>query len=398
MNTHNIASASWGDHLTFGEGDGLLDNPDRLYKRMKIWKDELGITSIHWRQQKTSKFGSYRAAKNYRKAVKSINSSNNTSSWDDFKILPEMAHSLGLKAHAYVSIFGEGWPLSPAKVREKSHHNAMHGQHYAWQSDFTRKNPDLILSDRSGEIKQWGVLCLAYPEARKYLIDKFMSILEGYDFDGVFLCFRTEAKPPEHADIFGFNEPVRKEYLNRYGRDIKTENFDLNLWHDLLGEYITTFLREIREATKSRGLELSLGCARGNILGPPLGNATIDYPTWIKEKLIDELIINQNSSQCPSIWHQLWPMHRGYGYKENYLDGYNMPPLIDHLNDYAKHLTNSKTKLFIARQWDPMSPVEESDLLNHPIVSGLVYSTFRYDNPGPIANSDWVIHSDYKTA
>jgi len=394
MYANNIASASWGDHLTFGEGDGLLDNPDSLYKRMGIWKKDLGISSIHWRQGRTSRFGSYRYAKNYRKAVKQLK---NELDWDDFEILPQMAHDLGLKAHAYVSIFGEGWPLAPAKIRAKSHHNAMHGQHFAWQSYFTKENPEFLLSDRSRDIKQWGVLCLAYPEARKYLIDKFMSILEGYEFDGVFLCFRTEAKPPDHADVFGFNEPIRQDYFSRHGRDILTENFDLNLWHDLLGEYITLFLKEMREATRSKNLELSVGCARGNVIGPPLGNATIDYPTWVKESLIDELIINQNSSQCPSIWHQLWPMHRGYGYKQNYLDGYNMPPLITHLDDYYQHIENSKTKLYIARQWDPILSKEESELLNHPSVSGLVYSTFRYDNPGPLANSDWVIDSDDNT-
>ena len=59
---------------------------------------------------------------------------------------------------------------------------------------------EFVLTDRNGEIRQWGVLCLAYPEARKYLIDKFISILKGYDFDGIFLCFRTEAKPPDDVD------------------------------------------------------------------------------------------------------------------------------------------------------------------------------------------------------
>ena len=88
--------------------------------------------------------------------------------------------------------------------------------------------------------------------------------------------------------------PIRQDYFNRYGRDILTENFDLNLWHDLLGEHVTLFLKEMREATRSRNLELSVGCARGNVIGPPLGNTTLDYPTWIKESLIDELIINQN--------------------------------------------------------------------------------------------------------
>jgi hypothetical protein len=74
-----------------------------------------------------------------------------------------------------------------------------------------------------------------------------------------------------------------------------------------------------------------------------------------------------------------------------------MPPLLDQLNDYYQHIESSKTKLYIARQWDPILPDEESELLNHPSVSGLVYSTFRYDNPGPLANSDWVIDSDDNT-
>ena len=137
MLKRNIASASWGDHLTFGEGDGLLDNQDSLYKRMEIWKNELGISSIHWRQGRTSRFGNYRYAKNYRKAVNNLK---NELNWDDFEVLPEMAHDLGLKAHAYVSIFGEGWPLAPARIRAKSHHNAMHGQHFAWQSFFTKES------------------------------------------------------------------------------------------------------------------------------------------------------------------------------------------------------------------------------------------------------------------
>ena len=74
-----------------------------------------------------------------------------------------------------------------------------------------------------------------------------------------------------------------------------------------------------------------------------------------------------------------------------------MPSLIEHLDHYEKYIKNSKTKLFIARQWDAISPVEESELLTNPIVSGLVYSTFRYDNSGPGANSNWVVKSDDET-
>ena len=53
----NIISVSWGDHLTFGVGDGVLDNVDSLKRRMEVWRDELGAGSLHWRQQRTREDG-----------------------------------------------------------------------------------------------------------------------------------------------------------------------------------------------------------------------------------------------------------------------------------------------------------------------------------------------------
>ena len=41
----NIVSVSWGDHLSFGEGDGRLDTPEKLRRRMPVWRDELGAGS-----------------------------------------------------------------------------------------------------------------------------------------------------------------------------------------------------------------------------------------------------------------------------------------------------------------------------------------------------------------
>ena len=37
----NIASASWGDNLTFGEGVGMLDTPQALRRRMEFWRNDL---------------------------------------------------------------------------------------------------------------------------------------------------------------------------------------------------------------------------------------------------------------------------------------------------------------------------------------------------------------------
>ena len=386
----NIASVSWGDHLTFGEADGLLDTPDKLRRRLEVWRDKLGTGTLHWRHGRRSKKGRYYAAPEYRKAVQQMR---DDMSWDDFEVVPNIAHEFGVKAHLYVSLFAEGWPLAPKKVRSVSHHNAMHSQHFTWQSHFSRTNPDYVMVDRTGEHRQWGVLCLAYPQVREYLRTEFLGLLERYEWDGLFVCLRTEARPADFADQFGFNEPVRRDYQERYGRDISTQDFDVQLWRDLLGEYLTEFLAELR-AELPHGTSLAIGCARGDVIGPPLGNATLQWPQWVENGLVDDLVIQQSSSQCPSLWHQLWPMHRGYGYVQNYHDGHNMPSLEDHLKSYASVMEGHAARLYVARQWSERSESEEADLLGQQGVTGLAFSTFRYDNPGPLARGNWVIGPD----
>jgi hypothetical protein len=83
-------------------------------------------------------------------------------------------------------------------------------------------------------------------------------------------------------------------------------------------------------------------------------------------------------------------MHRGYGYLQNYLDGCNMPSLLEHLgSDYEPVFKDQPANLYVARQWDERSKIEEQRLLSHPIVKGLVFSSFRFDNPEPVARGDW---------
>jgi hypothetical protein len=110
----------------------------------------------------------------------------------------------------------------------------------------------------------------------------------------------------------------------------------------------------------------------------------------VRRGLIDQLVIDQNSSQCPSMWHQLWPMHRGAGYVQNYLDPATLPPLDAHVRDtYAPAFAGTVAQLFLARQWHDPSAEIERELASIPGVAGLVFSTFRHDNPGAIAKGDW---------
>jgi hypothetical protein len=82
------------------------------------------------------------------------------------------------------------------------------------------------------------------------------------------------------------------------------------------------------------------------------------------------------------MWHQLWPMHRGYGYLQNYIDGKGLLGLEEDVRRvYAPALAGHSARLFLARQWDTPDEAEEAALCSLPGVSGLAFSTFRADNP-----------------
>ncbi|MBW1981737.1 MAG: hypothetical protein JRJ12_11010 [Deltaproteobacteria bacterium] len=387
MEQRNFVSVSWPDHLVFGEGDGRLADPASVRRRMVCWRQEVGARALLWRVHRSMIRCHYYAARGYQHPA---NYRRLELAWNVLETVPLLARDCGLEPYLYVSLFDEGWPLPPKKIRQVSYHNAMHLQHRSWQTAFSRQHPEYTVVDRSGNLRQWGVLSLAYPEVRSHFSRRFTTLLDAGDYHGLFVCLRSQSRPADFADQFGFNEPVRQDYLQRYGRDICRQDFDLQKWRDLLGDYLTAFMAELRSQLQARGCRLAVGAARGDVLGPPLGNTTLDWRAWIRRGLIDELIINQNSCQCPSMWHQLWPMHRGCGYLQNYLEGLHLPPLLEQLSrDYAPEVAQSTTALYVSRLWDERSSAEEEQLLAHPAVRGLVFGSFRFDNPGPVARNDW---------
>ena len=81
---------------------------------------------------------------------------------------------------------------------------------------------------------------------------------------------------------------------------------------------------------------------------------------------------------------------RGNGYLQNYLTGENLPSLKEQIaKKYLPVIKKKSTQFFIARQWDPRSAEQEEELLDTGGVNGLVFSSFRNDNPDSISRGNW---------
>ena len=78
---------------------------------------------------------------------------------------------------------------------------------------------------------------------------------------------------------------------------------------------------------------------------------------------------------------------------QDYTSGEGMQQLGEQLTDeYWPVIKGNSTELYVARQWSNPDVNEEAYISGHDAVSGLVYSSFRYDNSHLIAEhkGDWV--------
>ncbi len=319
---------SWGDVIWAhrGEGTAQLDTPEKVREAARIWKAR-GVTKVLFRVDdfRIILFHEIKVASNnpYIQEWAKVSKK----AWDDglLKVAVESIHQEGMKVDMWVTIFDEGCP--PDVLYSDS-------AFFSWQSRFTKENPQYLACDRSITPNQrkyhWGELEWAYPEARSYMLGVIRAFSDPFDFDGVFLSVRSHAPPAEHADQFGFNEPVVKEFQRRYGKNILQTSFDLEKWRDLRGEYFTTFLSEVKKHVEGKGQTLSIGVAQGDYVGPPFGNMKLQWRQWVSKGIVDGLVIGHITNE-----RARYPLRtqRAMGYIHNQEEGVGLPPIEDAVRD-----------------------------------------------------------------
>jgi hypothetical protein len=263
----------------------------------------------------------------------------------------ELAHQAGLRIYAHSTVFDEGMPLNEIwyapgergkwNVRESRPWQFTSTWHSSMISKFTEAHPEYVMVDRSQKKHNWGTLEFAYAQARDYVVGYNRWLLESYPFDGIYIDFRNEFSHPEFGDQFGFAPPIVEEYQKRYGVNILREQFDLEKWRRLCGEYLTQFIRELYAMVHGKGKTLVVGIAQGNYMGLPNGNMYVDWQGWVKEHILDGLVIGPVSGQF------IFPDRIGYGYLTDQEEGIGLPNILwDLQNNYWPHCARYGVKLY----------------------------------------------------
>jgi hypothetical protein len=267
------------------------------------------------------------------------------------KSIVDIAHQEGLKIFAYSTTFDEGMPLNEV-LHVKGNVAGTDPQTGKLEyftadmksdlvSKFVEAHPECVMVDRSQTKHNWGTLEFAYPQARDYAVGYNRWFLEQYPFDGIYITFRNEFSFPEFGDEFGFASPIVDEYERRYGVNILREEFDVEKWRRLCGEYLTQFIRELQMMVHSRGKMLLVGIPQGNYMGLPNGNMYIDWQGWAQQQIVDGLVIGVYTGKF------LFPDRVGYGYLTDMEFDIGLPNLLwDLQNNYWPLCAKYRVKLY----------------------------------------------------
>lgn len=191
------------------------------------------------------------------------------------------------------------------------------------QSLIAIEHPEWIPTDRYGVLRQGGPIELAYPEARKALVDRYKKLMIRDRYDGLLFLTYSENYSLRFQDEFGFSDPIVQEFKRRHGVDLRTQGWSRfggrEDWIRLRGEYVTAYLRELKAALAKNNQKLGICLDPRDIRFPQswnvpetirtTGSMYLDLETWVREGIVDHLSIYGNSApdlQCKALSETLW--------------------------------------------------------------------------------------------
>ena len=173
------------------------------------------------------------------------------------------------------------------------------------QSRIAIEHPEWIPTDRQGVLRQGGPIELAYPEARKALVDRYKKLMERDRYDGLIFLTYSENYSMRFQDEFGFSEPIVQEFKKRTGVDLRTQGWTRfggrADWIRLRGEYLTAYLRELKTELSKNNQKLGIFLDPRDIRFPQSWNVSetirttgsmyLDLETWVREGIVDHFSV-----------------------------------------------------------------------------------------------------------
>jgi len=181
---------------------------------------------------------------------------------------------------------------------------------FPFESKLKLEHPEWAAVDKHGARRQGGPIELAYPEARKALVDMHVREALTVGYDGITFLTYAENYSMRFQDEFGYSDPIIEDFKKLHRVDLRTEGFKRGAsredWLRLRGTYITAYLRELRAALSAHGKKLGV-IINGNDAHSALpwnvpelmktaGSQYMDVETWAREGLVDNLTVYGNCS------------------------------------------------------------------------------------------------------
>ncbi len=133
-----------------------------------------------------------------------------------------------------------------------------------------------------------GALSPAYPEVRRLWLRHVGECLDA-GVDGVDLRVGNHNRSLEWEN-YGFEPPVRDEFVRRYGRAPGRRAGDAARCRQILGERYTEFIKAAAALIRRRGRRVQLHLGRGEIAADyfPI---QFEWERWLREGLADEITL-----------------------------------------------------------------------------------------------------------
>ncbi|MCX6992888.1 MAG: hypothetical protein NT011_07065 [Kiritimatiellaeota bacterium] len=257
----------------YGSLDGISPQQE-IFDSLKELKEN-GFDGVLWRvsflgramyHSKTRDIFSSRDAKDdvrYNKLTEAL------TKCDPLKEAVAACRKLDLKIYAWVLLNDEG-------------------RHREELASYFIQNPHLQWVSRKKEEYLSGVPCYAYPEVREHFLSQMKELME-YNVDGIFMSTRSHTSSFRRKELlkYGFNEPVMDAFRDKYGKDIADEfipEFDGDKFIELHGNLMNEFYRDVKNLRDKQFPDIKLAA--------DLSNLPQNWPLLVKEKLIDNLMVN----------------------------------------------------------------------------------------------------------